>query len=74
MEVKVGQIYKHFKGTYHKIIAIARHSETGEELVIYTHGDKIWARPITMFLSRVDHDKYPDIKQEYRFELVKNCD
>ena len=75
-EVKAGQVYKHFKGTIHKIICIAKHSETGETMVIYTHEDanEIWARPINMFLSEVDHKKYPDIKQRYRFELIKNKD
>ena len=73
-KVKEGQVYKHFKGTIHKIICIAKHSETGENMVIYTHEDtnEIWARPINMFLSEVDHKKYPDIKQKYRFELIKN--
>ena len=75
-KVKAGQVYKHFKGTIHKIICIAKHSETGENMVVYTHEDtnEIWARPINMFLSEVDHKKYPDIKQRYRFELIKNKD
>lgn len=41
-EVKVGQTYRHFKGTLHKIVAIAIHSESLEKLVIYTHDDQIW--------------------------------
>lgn len=70
-EVKTGQVYKHFKGTIHKIICIAKHSETKEDMVIYTHDEdnEIWARPLNMFLSEVDHEKYPDINQKYRFEL-----
>lgn len=73
-EVKAGQMYKHFKGTIHKVICIAKHSETGEDMVVYTHEDnnEIWARPIDMFLSEVDHEKYPDVKQKYRFELIQN--
>ena len=73
-EVKVGQKYRHFKGSLMEIIAIARHSETNELLVIYKHIDSndIWARPIDLFLSEVDHDKYPDVKQKYRFELEED--
>lgn len=67
-KVKVGQTYRHFKGTIYKVIAIAKHSETLEDLVIYTHDDKIWARPYEEFISKVDKKKYPEVKQEYRFE------
>lgn len=70
IEVVVGGIYRHFKGTFHKVICVAKHSETEELLVVYTHGDDIWARPISMFLSLVDKEKYPDVTQVYRFELV----
>jgi hypothetical protein len=69
MEVIVGKTYRHFKGTLHKVIAIAKHTETLEDMVIYTHDDKIWARPYDMFTSKVDKEKYPDIEQIYRFEL-----
>lgn len=72
MEVIVGKTYRHFKGTYHKVIAIAKHTETLEDMVIYTHDDKIWARPYDMFISKVDKEKYPDVNQEYRFELVND--
>ena len=72
LEVVVGGVYRHFKGTLHKVICLARHSETEEMLVIYTHGDDIWARPISMFTSKVDKEKYPNVNQEYRFELVEN--
>lgn len=72
--VKEGQVYKHFKGTMHRIICIAKHSETKEDMVIYTHDDdnEVWARPLDMFLSEVDHEKYPEIKQRYRFELQED--
>lgn len=70
MEVIVGKTYRHFKGTLHKVIAIAKHSETLEDMVVYTHDDQIWVRPYNMFIEKVDKEKYPDMKQEYRFELV----
>lgn len=70
MEVIVGKTYKHFKGTLHKVIAIAKHSETLEDMVVYTHDDQIWVRPYNMFIEKVDKEKYPGVEQEYRFELV----
>lgn len=69
-KIEVGKKYKHFKGTIYEVIAIAKHTETLEDLVVYTHNDKIWARPYDMFAGEVDHEKYPNIKQKYRFEEI----
>ena len=73
-EIKPGKKYRHFKGTIHEVIAIAKHTETLEDLVIYTHDDQIWARPYDMFIGEVDHEKYPNVKQKYRFEEIKKTD
>ena len=69
MEVKVGNVYRHFKGNIITILNIAKHSETLEEMVVYTHDNEVWVRPIGMFYEKVDKIKYPDVEQEYRFEL-----
>ncbi len=72
MEVKIKGIYKHFKGDYYLVEDIATHSETDEKYVVYRslYGEnKLYIRPMDMFLSKVDKAKYPEVKQENRFEL-----
>jgi len=72
-EVKKGQIYRHFKGHIYKIVGIAKDSETLEEKVVYENVDtkELWVRDKIEFLSEVDKNKYPEVKQKYRFEVVK---
>ena len=72
--VKPNTKYRHFKGHVVEVVLLAKDTESLEDLVVYKHLDKneYWVRPLDMFLSKVDKEKYPDIKQEYRFEEVNN--
>lgn len=67
------EVYKHFKGNLYVVLNVARHTETNELLVIYAatkEMQRIYARPLEMFMSEVDHEEYPDSKQKYRFENI----
>lgn len=82
-DICVGDIVQHFKREWvsaetseylYKVLAFAQHTETGERLVIYQalySPFKVCARPYAMFMSEVDREKYPNIKQQYRFEKVQ---
>lgn len=72
--IEPGYIYRHFKGNYYVVLEIVRFSEDMDErMVIYQalYGEREkWARPLSMFESEVDHEKYPEVKQKFRFEKV----
>ena len=82
-KIEVGRIYRHFKGSTYYIRHIAEHTETGEAMVVYSKIDlesksglgalksKVYVRPYSMFISKVDKEKYPNVTQEYRFELLE---
>ncbi len=73
MELKIKGIYRHFKGDYYFVEDVAIHSETREKFVVYRplYGDttELYIRPYEMFLSEVDREKYPNVKQQYRFQF-----
>lgn len=71
-ELIVGRYYRHFKGGLYFVIGTAIDTETGKYVVIYHNleGQK-FVRPYDSFMSKVDHNKYPDSKKYYRFTLVR---
>lgn len=73
-ELKIKGVYRHFKGKYYFVEDIAYDSETKKEMVVYRRlydDHSLWVRPLEMFLSEVDHQKYPECTQKYRFELIE---
>ena len=74
MDVKIGKVYRHFKGNLYLVEGIATHTETEEKMVVYRalYGDcSLYVRPYDMFVEKVNKIKYPDVIQEYRFQLIE---
>lgn len=70
-ELKIKGIYRHFKGKYYLVENVAKDSETLVDVVVYRQlyaNHELYVRPLEMFLSEVDHQKYPNVAQKYRFE------
>lgn len=76
MSVELNCVYRHFKGNLYRVLAVAFNTETEEQMVAYqdvVNTDKVFVRPLDNFLSKVDRTKYPDVKQENRFELLRTA-
>lgn len=74
---KPQEMYRHFKGNIYQIRCLAKHSETGEMMVVYQamyDTFQIYVRPLAMFMEEVDFEKYPDARQQYRFELLQDSE
>ena len=72
-DFRTGDIVEHFKGNKYLIVAVSTHTESKEKMITYRSiygGFEYWTRPYEMFMSEVDHEKYPNVAQKYRFELV----
>lgn len=76
VSVELNCVYRHFKGNLYRVLAVALNTETEEQMVVYqdvVNTDKVFVRPMDNFLSKVDRTKYPDVKQENRFELLRTA-
>lgn len=74
---KTGEVYRHFKGNIYKVVTLATNTETEEMMVVYEPYEGkggAYARPLDMFLSEVDKEKYPEVTDKYRFTLLDEND
>ena len=73
-EIKIGRVYRHFKGDKYLVMGVAKHSETKEEMVLYKQlygKGELWVRPKEMFLSPIDRSAHPNVPEKWRFTLQK---
>lgn len=72
VEVKSGQRYCHFKGNSYRVLLIAKDSKTLKKVVVYEdlNNKKVWVRDYDEFISAVDKKKYPNVKQNLRFQNI----
>lgn len=74
-EPKEYEIYRHFKGSFYQIVAVAVHTETKEKMVVYRalkNSMHVFVRPLAMFMSEVDREKYPNVSAKFRFTKIEN--
>ena len=76
-DIGVSDVVRHFKGNLYQIIAFGQQSKTGEKEVIYQAlfpPFSVWVRPFDNFMAEVDHEKYPEVKQKYKFEVLTKAE
>ncbi len=76
--IKIGKVYRHFKGNYYFVENVGKDSESQEDVVIYKplypreDNCYIWVRPLKMFLEEIPERPDNITGQKHRFELVED--
>ena len=73
MEIKPKDKFRHFKGSIVEVVCLAKNSENLEDMVVYTHNNEYWVRPLSMFLDKEDVSTRPDnvTGQKVRFLKIE---